>query len=182
MNQTTNVRKLSPEQEARQQLKSQLAQYLAQKPRSALATHTWMKRLEVASLGFIAAAFIFALIVSFKWMSVPVTAIPAAWFLFVASVLPTLMLFGIHAILLKAFPTVVLPGKPNKFVTGDKAVGTGWFFILSSVIGLLIWGYLTFKIWTSDYATMGGILFVVISVGMAATFLASIAQSILRRR
>ena len=179
---TTNVQRFVTDKEAREHLKLQITEYLAQQPESAKSIHKWMKRLEVMSLAFIIAAFIFALTVSIQWASVPVTAIPAAWFLFVASVLPTLMLFGLHAILLKAFPTVVLPGKPSKFVTGDKAVGTGWFFILSSLVGLVIWGYLAFKIWTSDYATMGVILGVVIGVGITATFIASIVQTIYRRR
>jgi len=178
----TNVRKIAIDKEAREHLKLQLAEYLAQQPKSTQSAHKSMKRLEVASLAIIAAAFIFALIVSIKWASVPVTAIPASWFLFVASVLPTLLLLGVHAILVKAFPTAVLPGKPNRFVTGDKAVRTGWFLILSSVVGAAIWGYLTFKIWTSDYATMGVILGVVLGVGITATFIASIIQTISRRR
>jgi hypothetical protein len=161
-----NVQKTIAYNEARESLKLQLAQYLAQQPESTHAVHSWMKRLEVASLGIIIAAFIFALYISFKWASVPVTAIPAAWFLFVASVLPTLMLFGVHVLLVKAFPTVVLPGRPNRFVVGSQAMKTGWFLILSSVVSAVIWGYLTFKIWTSDYATMGAILGIVIGVGI----------------
>lgn len=179
---TANVQEFATDKEARENLKLQLAQYLAQQPESTQSADKWMRRLEAASVAIIVAAFIFALIVSIRWESVPVTAIPAAWFLFVASALPLLLLFGVHAVLVKAFPTVVLPGKPNQFVTGDKAVRTGWFLILSSLVSAVVWGYLTFKIWTTDYATMGGILFVVIGVGMTATLIASIFRAISRRR
>jgi hypothetical protein len=179
---STSIRTQVTGKEAREQLKLQIAEYMAQKPESTRTAHSWMKRLEVASAGIIIAAFIFAVYISINWASVPVTAIPAAWFLFVASMLPTLGLFGLHTLLAKAFPTAVLPGRPARFITGSRAVRTGWFLVLSSVVGAVIWGYLTFRIWTSDYASMGTILGIVIGVGIVVQLVYSIYARIAQSR
>ncbi len=63
-------------QEAIEQLKRQIAQYMEQQPASSRLFHKWMKGLEVASLVFVAAVFILALYVSINWPLVPVKAIP----------------------------------------------------------------------------------------------------------
>lgn len=179
---TANVQKFATDKEARAQVKLQIAEYMAQQPESTRSADKWMKRLEVASLAIYIGTFVNALIISIRWESVPVATIPAAWFLFVASALPTLLLFGVHAILVKAFPTVVLFGRPSRFVTGAQAVRTGWLLIVSSLIGAAVWGYLTYRIWTSDYATMGAILGVVIGVGITIQLIYTVYSKISKSR
>ena len=131
---TTNVQEFATGKEAREHLKLQLAQYLEQQPESTQSLHRWMKRLEAASVGIIAAAFIVALYVSVAWKSVPPMVIPIAWFFFAASAAPAMVLVGLHAVILRAFPPIVWPGKPPKFVTGSGAVWTGSAFILLALV------------------------------------------------
>ena len=104
MNQKSNTPKQLSDKELREQTRQQLAQYLAQQPESTLTAHKWMSRLEAAAIGIIAATFILALVVSFKWASIPVITIPAAWFLFAASAGPLLVIVGAHSLILKASP------------------------------------------------------------------------------
>ncbi len=93
--------------ESKPNLKAQLAQHIEHLPESTQESDRWMKRLEVAGVGVIVAAFIAAMYVSIYWNSVPPMVIPLAWFFFVASVTPTIVLVGIHTLILGAFPPVV---------------------------------------------------------------------------
>ena len=79
---TTNVQKFATDKESREQLKAQLADYLAQAPESTRSAHTWMKRVDIAGLGIVIAAFAVALYGSFTWASVNPSMIPVAWFFF----------------------------------------------------------------------------------------------------
>ena len=140
MNQTTNVQKIATRKEAEEHIKLQLSQYLGQQPESTQSLHKWMKRLETACLGIIVAAFIAAMYVSVTWKSVNPITIPIAWFIFAASITPAMTFVGLDAIILRAFPPVVWPGKQPKFVTGSSAVWTGWAFILLALIIAAFWG------------------------------------------
>jgi hypothetical protein len=185
MSQATNVQKLGTEKEAREQLKLQLAQHLAQQPESTQATHKWMKRLEVAGVGIIAAAFIVALLVSVTWKSVNPIMIPIAWFAFAASAAPAIIFVGLDAIILRAFPPVVWPGKPPKFITGSGAVRTGWAFILGSLLFATLWGFFAYAVGTFNIAMLEPLIrifSVVVGIGMTVAILYSIFQKISRTR
>jgi hypothetical protein len=165
------------------QAKSQLAQYLEQQPASRQAFHKWMKRLEVVSAGIIAAAFILAMYVSVAWKSVNPIMIPTAWFLFAASVTPATVLVGLHAVVLRAFPPIILPGTKQKFVTGREAVGSGWGLVLVGLGIGAFWGLFAYSVWTLNLAMLEPlirILGVVVGVGIAVSVLYSIYHSISR--
>jgi hypothetical protein len=178
MNKTASIQGLGAEKETKEQLKQKINQYVEQQPESTRTFHKWMKRLEVASLVLIAAAFIVALYVSITWKSVNPTMIAIAWFIFAASASPTLVLVGIHSIVLRAFPAVVLPGKNQKFSTGSGAVWAGWGSILSGLALATLWGLFTYSAWTSNMAMLGtliSILGVALGVGMAISIVVGMA-------
>jgi hypothetical protein len=127
----TNVQKLATDKELRAQVKTQLAEYIAQAPDSTQSAHKWMKRVDVAGIGIVVAAFAVALYGSFTWASVNPTMIPVAWFFFATCLSLMAILLGLHTILIRAYPPVILPGKPQKFVSGSAAVWTG----IASIIG-----------------------------------------------
>jgi hypothetical protein len=171
-----------PVVESKQDLKAQLAQYVAQQPESTLAFHKWMKCLEVAGAGIMAAAFIAAMYVSVAWKSVNPIVIPVAWFLFAASAAPAMIFVGLDAIILRAFPPVVLPGK-QKFVTGGGAVWTGWAFILLALVVAAFWGFFAYAVGTLNMALIAPlvtILGVLMGVGIAVSIVLSIFQKLIR--
>jgi len=185
MNKTTSVKGLRTEREAREQLRQQLAQYLAQQPESSQAFHKWMKRLEVASLALIVAAFILAMYVSIAWKSVDPLVIPVAWFIFAASVTPAMLLIGIHSIILRAFPPIVLPGKMQKFVTGHGAFWPGWGFVLGSLAVAAFWGLFAYSVWTLNWAMLTpliSVLGLVMGIMIAASILFGMVQKIITFR
>ena len=149
---TKRMEGIGTKKEARERLKQQIAHYLEQQPASKRAFHQWMKCLEVASLVFVAGVLVLALYISINWTNVPVKAIPAAWLALPGSFSLTLILLGVHSMILKAFPTgswmydvalqTAFPFMPNKkdepFISGAETVGRGWAFIL---MGLLLGGF-----------------------------------------
>jgi hypothetical protein len=136
---TANVQKFATDKEARANLKAQLADYLAQAPESTRSAHTWMKRVDIAGLGIVIAAFAVALYGSFTWASVNPSMIPIAWFFFATCCSMFVMLLGLHAILIRAYPPVIMPGKPQKFVSGSTAVWVGAAYILGGLILGAVW-------------------------------------------
>jgi len=62
------------------ELKTQLASYLQKQPENIRSFHRAMKVLESIALGIIIMIFITALALSFMWKTIPIGAIPAAWF------------------------------------------------------------------------------------------------------
>lgn len=182
---TTNVRKFATDKEAREQLKSQLEQYLAQQPESTQSAHKWMKRLEVASAGIIAAAFLVALYVSIAWKSVNPIVIPIAWFVFAASVAPAMIFVGLDAIILRAFPPAVWPGKLPKFVTGSSAVWRGWAFILLALVTAVFWGFFAYAVGTFNMVMLEPLIRIfagVVGIGMTVAILYSMFQKVSQRR
>jgi hypothetical protein len=169
--------------ESKQDLRAQLAQYVAQQPESTQAHHKWMKRLQVAGAGIMVAAFIVAMYVSVAWKSVNPLMIPIAWFLFAASAAPALIFVGLDAITLRAFPPVVVPGKQPRFVTGQGAVWTGWAFILLALVVAAFWGTFAYAVGTLDLAMiarLATIVGIIMGVGMAISITVSILYSIFR--
>jgi hypothetical protein len=144
-----------------------------------------MKRLEAAGVGIIAAAFIVALYVSIAWKSVNPITIPIAWFVFVASAAPALIFVGLDVITLRAFPPIVWPGKPPKFVTGSSAVWAGWGFILLALVVAAFWGYFAYAVGTLNFALITPlvtILGVVMGVGMTVSIVYKLIHGLSRSR
>jgi hypothetical protein len=171
--------------ESRQALRAQLAQYVAQQPESTQASHKWMKRLEVAGAGIMAAAFIVAMYVFVAWKSVNPIVIPIAWFFFAASAAPAMIFLGLDAITLRAFPPAVWPGKQQKFRTGSGAVWAGWAFILIALVVAVFWGFFAYSVWTLNLAMLEpliGILGVVMGVGIVISMLFTTFQKIFKSR
>jgi hypothetical protein len=197
MNSTVSIQGVGTKKEAREQLKLQLAQYVAEQPESRRAFDRWMKGLEVASLGLVAALFLLAMVVSIGWTNVPLQAIPTAWFAFVGSFSLTIVLVGLHAIILRAFPPVGglqysmvhgyspmrVPGKQSKFVTGREAVIKGWGVVVMGVLAGAFWAVFGYASWTINMAIltpMITILAYVLGIGIAFSIVYSIFSSIFR--
>lgn len=122
----------------------QFDQYLAQQPPSKQRFHKWMVRLQAASLGFVVAIFVWALLVSVRWTQVNPLEIPLWWMVFAASILPFALFLGLHAIVLRAL--LPLPLKLHQggrrsdkagnreLVTGVRALLLGIFIVLVGVV------------------------------------------------
>jgi hypothetical protein len=170
--------------ETRDQLKQQLAQYMEQQPESKKVFHKWMKYLEAVSLGVILAAFLIALYFSITWKSVNPLIIPIAWFAFAASGSLLIALTGVHAAILRGFPTDILPSKAQKFVTGNKAVWIGLGLILGGLAYAAFWGMLAYATWTANYELLRpliGFLGTVLGLGIAVSILAKMISTTLQR-
>ncbi len=181
MNQTTNVQNFATQKEAKENLKLQLAQYLGQLPETTQSLHGWMKRLEMAGVGIIAAAFIVAMVVSIAWKSVNPITIPIAWFVFAASAAPAMIFVGLDAITLQAFPPVVWPGKLPKFVTGSRAVWTGWAFILLALVIAAFWGFFAYAVGTFNMVMLEPLIRIlsgVVGVVMTVSILYAMFQKL----
>jgi hypothetical protein len=182
---TTNVQIRATDKEAREHLKLQLAQYLAEQPESTQSLHRWMKRLEMAGAGIIAAAFIVALYVSIAWKSVNPTMIPIAWFFFAACLSLMVVLFGLHASLIRAYPPVVFPGKVQKFVSGLGAVWIGVGSIVGGLIMAAVWAGFAYSTATFNLAMivpLTNTLGVVMSIAIVISIVYSIYQKASRSR
>lgn len=184
MNQTMNAHKSLTKTEAREQLKLQLTQYVQQQPESGQAFHKWMQRLELVSMILIAVTFVLAMYLSITWKSVNPLVIPIAWFAFVASPSLLLVLAGLHSIVLRAFPPIVLPGKVQKFVTGSEAIWFGLGTILVALAVAVFWGVFAYATWTQNWAILQpliGFLGVVLGIGIAASIVVGMAYTIIQK-
>ncbi len=185
MTQTTNVQKLATDKEAREHLKAQLAEYLAQASESTRSAHKWMKRVDVAGLGIVIAAFAVALYGSFAWPSVNPSMIPVAWFGFATCLSLMTMLIGLHAILIRAFPPVILPGKPQKFVSGSGAVWTGAASIMGGLILAALWiafAYSTATFNLAMIAPLTNALGIIVGIGIVLSIVFAIYQKVPQSR
>jgi len=182
---TANVQKFSSNKETREHLKAQLAQYLAGQPESTRATHKWMKRVDVAGMGIVAAAFIVALYVSVAWKSLNPAMIPVAWFAFATSLSLMVVLFGLHAILIRAYPPVILPGKPQKFVSGSTAAWIGVASIVGGLFMAALWIAFAYSTATFNLAMivpLMNILGIVVSIGIVLSIVFAIYQKVVQSR
>jgi len=185
MNPTANAQNAATTKGAGEGLKLHLTQHLEQQPESTQALHRWMKRLMVAGVGIIVAAFIAALFVSVAWKSVNPIMIPLAWFVFAASVAPAMVFLGLDAIILRAFPPVGLPGKLPRFTTGSRAVWTGWAFILGALLVAAFWGFFAYAVATFNMVMLEPLIRIlagVVGVGATISVLYSIYQRANRSR
>lgn len=177
---TTNIQKLATDKELRAQVKTQLAEYIAQAPDSTQSAHKWMKRVDIAGLGIVIAAFAVALYGSFTWASVNPTMIPIAWFFFATCLSMMATLFGLHAILIRAFPPVILPGKAQKFVSGSAAVWTGIASIVGGLFMAGIWIGYTYVTAAANMAMLVPLINI-LGIFMSIAIIASIVHSIYQR-
>ncbi len=185
----------------KQDLRSQLAEYLAQQPASKQTFHKWMRILEVASLAIPVAVFAVALYLSFAWKSVPAQAIATAWLSFPLSFALFLILFGLHAIGLRAFPRhpgrgsrrFVVPGLPCPRHEGEVAaapggwarlVGWGWGMIVIALVVAAFWGVFAWAAWTVNMALLTPLITVLgyaLGIAIAGSIIFSIFRDIYRR-
>jgi hypothetical protein len=182
---TANVQKFATDKEAREHLKAQLAEYLAQAPESTQSAHKWMKRVDVAGLGIVIAAFAVALYGSFTWASVSPAMIPVAWFAFATSLSLMVILFGLHAILIRAYPPVILPGKVQKFVSGSVAVWIGAASIVGGLILAALWVTFAYSTATFNLAMivpLTNALGIVVSIGILVSIVFAIYQKVSQSR
>lgn len=182
---TTTVQKSATDKEAREHLKTQLAEYLAQAPASTQSAHKWMKRVDAAGLGIVIAAFVVALYGSFSWASVNPSMIPIAWFFFAACGSLMAMLLGLHAILIRAFPPVILPGKAQKFVSGSWAAWIGAASIVGGLILAVLWVMFAYSTATFNLAMIAplmNILGIVVSIGIVLSIAVAIYQKAAQSR
>lgn len=185
MNSRVSIRKAGGTKLTKQEFKVQLARHVAQQPESKQVFHKWMKVLEMAGLAIVAGAFAVAMYVSVNVATMPQRAVPTAWFAFPASVAPLMILVGVHAIGLRAFLPIVLPGKPQQFVTGSKAVGSGWGLIVTALVVGAFWGTFAWAMWSNDMALILSytrILGIALGVAIPIAIVASLFQKLLRPR
>lgn len=185
MNQTTKVQKLVIEKGVREQLKLQLAEYLAQQPASTQSAHKWMKRADAAGMGIVIAAFAVALYGSFAWASANPTMIPVSWFFFATCLSLMVVLLGLHAILIRAYPPIILPGKVQKFVSGLGAVWIGVASIVGGLIMAVLWVMFAYSTATYNLAMIAplvNILGIFMSAVIVGSFVYSIYQKATKTR
>lgn len=194
MKSAVSVPAVGIEAEPKQTLRSQLAEYVSQQPASKQTFHKWMGILEVASLAIPVGVFAIALYLSFRWTVVPTNAIPVAWFCVPLSFTPFLILVGLHAIVLQAFPPNSLMGKTLgvypppagqlgkklQFRVGRQAVLWGWGLIVTALIAAVFWGAFVWAVWSVDM-TMISALVQVLGVLLTVGIVVSIAMSVFQK-
>ena len=182
---TENVQKFSTDKKARENLKAQLAEYLAQAPESTQSAHRWMKRVDAAGLGIVVAAFAAALYGSFAWAGANPTMIPVAWFGFATCLSLMAILLGLHAIFIRAFPPVILPGKAQKFVSGSAAVWAGVASLVGGLVVAGLWIAFAYSTATFNLAMMiplMNILGIAVSIGIVLSIAVAIYQKVVQPR
>ncbi|MCX6032216.1 MAG: hypothetical protein NT169_23345 [Chloroflexi bacterium] len=198
MKSTVSLPEVGSQAEPKQDLRSQLAEYVAQQPASKQSFHKWMQILETASLAIPVAVFAVALYLSFAWKTVPTQAIPAAWLSFPLSFAPFLILVGLHAIGLRAFPPTHLlgktmriylpvPGQVDKMVplrVGGKAVAWGWGTVVAALVIGAFWGVFAWAVWTVNVALLTPLITFLgyaLGIAIAGSIIFSIFRDIYRR-
>ena len=169
--------------EAKSDAKEQMARYLAQQPQSKRTFDRVMKVLELGGLALVAGYVAWAIYASINW-SVQ-RDIVAVWFAFPVSVVILLVLVGIHAAGLGAFPPVIVPGGPQEFVTGSKAVGTGLGLAVTILIVGTFWGGFAYGIWTENLAMLMplvGVVAAVVGVGAIIAIISDLYRRFFRSR
>ena len=175
MNQTANIQKVGSEKEAREQFKRQLADYFAQQPESTRSAHRWMNCLEGGAAGISVAAFVAALYLSIIWKSINPLWIPVAWFAFAATAAPHLILAGLDAIILRAFPTSGTLCNLTKLITGSGAIWIGVGLIVLALVVVAFWGLFAYATLTQNLVLLQPLIGF-LGVLMAAAMLLGMAQ------
>lgn len=168
------------DKEIRIQLEAQLAEHLAAQPNSTRSANKWMKRVEAVGLGIVVAAFALALYGSFTWADTHPSMIPAAWFFFATCCSLMALLFGLHTILIHAFPPVILPGKLPKFASGSAATWMGGAIIVIGLILAGVWvgyGYSTVTFNLALIAPLSNILGILVTIVIVFSIYQKLTQS-----
>jgi hypothetical protein len=163
-------------------LKQQLAEYVAEQPASRQAMHRWMNWTIIVSMAVPVGLFIRALYLSIIWKRIDPIQIPVAWFLFMAGGTLPILLTGLHAVLLRAFPPI--PPIGAKFVTGSKAVWSGGGMMVIALLIAALWGLFAYSVWAQNMAmvqVMVDILTAVIGVGVTVAIVFSLYQKLSRK-
>ena len=179
----SRVQEASGAGEAKPDAREKMARYLEQQPQWKLKFDKVMKVLELAGLVLIAGYLAWAIYASINW-SVP-RDIAAVWFTFPVSVVVLLVGVGIHAAGLGAFPPVIVPGGPQEFVTGSKAVGTGLGLAATILIVGAFWGAFAYGIYTENWAILTPltkVVGVVVGVGVVIALLSDLRRRFFRSR
>lgn len=184
-----SVRDKGTADKSRQEAKAQLAQHVAQQPAYKQAFHRWIRVPEVAGLAIVSGMLALAIYLSIHHASVPGTTIAAAWFAFPVSAVPLMLALGVHEIVLRASPAVVLPGKRQRLVTGTKAVWSGVGTIVTALLAGAFWVGLAWAAWSFDVALIGSYarvlgtaMGVVIPVAIVLGFISTLYRQFVRPR
>jgi hypothetical protein len=184
LNQTANAELQAETSGGAGQLKQHLAQYLEGQKPATRALHRLMTILEWASVGVI--VFIGAMYLSINWAHMQPTLIPMAWFMLAVSLSLTLMLAGLHAIILRAFPPGVMPARSTtRFVVGGEAVWRGVFLLAGGAVMAAFRGLFAYGVWTVNWALlrpMIGVLGAAMGVAMVISMAAKTVQKLTRSR
>jgi hypothetical protein len=134
-------------------------------------------------LALIAGYLAWAIYVSFNW-SEP-QKIVAVWFAFPVSVVVLLVLVGVHAAGLRAFFPIIVPGGPQEFTTGSKAVAMGMGFAATIMLVGAFWGAFAWGVWTASWALLeplAHVLAVVMVVGVVVAVASDLYKKLFRSR
>ena len=138
--------------EVKPDTKTQLAEYVAGQPASTRAMHNWMNWLTIASLAIPLGLFARALYFSINWKRVDPIQIPIAWFFFVAGGTVFMLINGLHAVLLRAFPPI--PELARRLVTGKGAVWRGAGMMVGALLFAAFWGLFSYIFRTHSMAIL----------------------------
>jgi hypothetical protein len=152
-------------------------QYLAQLPEDKRALHRLMTVLEAASLVIIVATLSAAMYVSINYRQVAPIMIASAWFALPVSLTPLMILLGVHAIAVRAYLSVAVPGKRQDFVIGSSAVRLGAGQVVTGLATAVFWGLFLWAVRSGDVRLIG-IYGRVLGTLMAVTIVISIVVSI----
>jgi TRAP-type C4-dicarboxylate transport system permease small subunit len=194
--QNTTSQKLSSEQ-----LKTQLTAYLDGQPENIRSFHRVMKVLESITLGIMIIIFVTALVLSLMWKTIPVSAIPAAWFLLPASASILMLFIAVHSLVLHAYPPSRLYsifqsgsplrqfGKYQQFVTGKAADIQACVLILIALIVGAFFAIIAWASWTVNWAILtpmitilGTLIGIVIAVGIVGGMILKTYQKLSKSR
>jgi hypothetical protein len=197
----TTVQNSATQKLNREQLKTQIASYLEQQPENIRSFHRVMKVLESINLGIMIIIFITAFVLSFMWKTIPVGAIPTAWFLLPTSAAVLMLLIAVHSLILHAYPPSSLYriyqsgsplrqfGKYQQFVTGKAADIQAWLLILVALIVGAFFAIFAWASWTVNWAILtpmitiaGTALGIIIAVGIVGGMILKTYQKLSKSR
>ena len=164
--------------EARPDARDQLARYLEQQPQSRRTFDKVMKTLELAGLALVAGCLAWAIYASINW-SAP-REIAAIWFTFPGSIAVLLILVGVHAAGLRAFPPLALLSSMQELVTGSKAIVMGVGFASVVLVVAAFWGVFAWGTWSNNWAILEPLIQILgVLVGVGAVI--AVASNLYRR-
>ena len=162
------------ERESNQNLKAELAAYLAGQSESIGRIHQWMNLLTAASLAVPVGLFARALYLSINWKQADPAQIAVGWVIFVAGGTLPILLFGLHSAVLRVFPAVPISGLALQLVTGSKAVASGVGLAVVAVAVAAFWGLFAYSVATPDWVLLEKLVQILTAVVSAGAVVAVI--------